>query len=150
MHAKITWVVVADGQHAAVYHNDGPSRGLQAIPELGARREGTRTHDMMSDNVGRTAAGTHAHGATSMTPRTDPHELAEQRFTEGLAAQLNHAAAEKRFDHLILVAPPRTLGHLRHALSEPATKLVTAELHKDLTKGTTADLAKHLEEFLAV
>ena len=32
MRGKITWVVVADGQHATVYHNDGPGKGLEIIP----------------------------------------------------------------------------------------------------------------------
>lgn len=150
MRGKITWVVVADGQRAAVFHNDGPGKGLQAVEGLGGARSGARSHDMVSDKPGRMQGFAGASGAASMTARTDPHELEEARFTEHLAGEINQAALEKRFDRLILAAPPRTLGILRQALSRHATERVVAELDKDLTKSDPADLAGHLEKHLAV
>jgi protein required for attachment to host cells len=150
MRGTITWVVVADGQRAAVFHNDGPGKGLQVIDGLGGHRHGARSHDMMSDKPGRMQGFAGASGATAMTARTDPHELAEARFTEHLADEINHAALEKRFDRLILAAPPRTLGILRKALSSHAAERVIAELDKDLTKSGPADLASHLQNHLAV
>jgi protein required for attachment to host cells len=85
-----------------------------------------------------------------MAPRQDPHELEEQRFTEHVAAEINGAARMKKFERLILAAPPRTLGILRHALDAHARSLVSAELDKDLTKSTIPDLIEHLAPHLAV
>ncbi|MDQ7249215.1 host attachment protein [Dongia sedimenti] len=150
MRGKITWIVVADGQRATVYHNDGPNKGLQVIDGIGGHRDGARSHEMISDHAGRSQGFAGAHGASSMTPRTDPHEQEEARFTEHLAGEINHAALEKKFDRLILAAPPRTLGILRKALSSHATERVIAELDKDLTKNAPADIAAHVAEHLAV
>jgi len=150
MRAKVTWILVADGQRAAVYHHDGPGKGLQAIPELGARHKVPKSSEMMSDNEGRASARAGSSGGAAMTARTDPHELEERRFVEALAKELDQAAAAKRFDQLILAAPPRALGNLRRALSEKTAKLVLAELDKDLTKSTPDNLAKHLAEHLAL
>ncbi len=150
MHGKITWVVVADGQHATVYHNDGPNKGLQVVDGLGGHRDGPRSHDLITGSAGRSQGSAGAHGASAMTPRTDPHEQEEARFTEHLAGEINHAALEKQFDRLILAAPPRTLGILRKSLSSHATERVIAELDKDLTKSSHDDLAAHVESHLAL
>ena len=150
MHAKITWIVVADGQRATVYNNDGPGKGLEIIPGMGGHRDGPRTHEMMSDKPGRDRGFAGASGAAAMTARTDPHELEEQRFTEALAEEVNRAALERKFARLILAAPPRTLGILRKSLSPHAKERVIAELDKDLTKASRDDLAAHVQRHIEV
>jgi protein required for attachment to host cells len=149
MHGKITWILIADGGHAAFFHNDGPGKGLQPIFELGERRHGPDSHDMMSDKQGATRGGPGTSGTAALLPRNDPHELEEERFVEHLAKELDQAAQAKRFDRLIIAAPPRALGNLRKALSQATAKLVTAEYNKDLTHSTTADIADHLKDHLA-
>ena len=151
MRATVTWVLLADGQNAAVYANDGPGKGLERVPEFTERRAGPDSHDMMSDRAGhRFGGGTGKAGSGATLPRNDPHEFEEQRFTVDVAEKVNRAAAEKRFDRLIVAAPPRTLGHLRRALSRPAQERVMAELDKDLLKGSPSDIARHLEDHIAV
>lgn len=149
MRAKTTWILVADGQRAAVYRNDGPGKGLKPEPGLDFERVGRRTHDMMSDKPGRMKAGAGASGSAGMTPRTDPHEEAERHFAEHLAKTLDRAAAGKSFDRLILAAPPKTLGYLRRAVGAATRKLITAEIAKDLTKIEQAKLADHFVDHLA-
>jgi protein required for attachment to host cells len=149
MRGKITWVVVADGQRATIYLNGGPGKGLEIIPGLGGHQEVPRSNEIISDAQGR-MKGFGGSGAAPMSMRTDPHELEEQRFTESLANEVNRAALEKQFDRLILAAPPRTLGILRKSLSSHATDRVIAELDKDLTKSSRADLAAQVEGHLVV
>ena len=149
MRGKITWLVVADGQRATVYHNTGPNKGLEVIAGLGGHQEVPRSREIISAAPGR-MQGFGAHGAAPMTARTDPHELEEQRFTESLAADVNRAALEKQFDRLILAAPPRTLGILRKSLSSHATERVIAELDKDLTHASHADLAAQVDGHIVV
>jgi len=149
MRGKITWIVVADGQHATVYHHDGPGKGLEIIEGMGGTQEVPPSREIVSDAPGR-MQGSGGTGATAMTARTDPHELEEKRFTESLAAEVSRAALEKQFDRLILAAPPRTLGILRKSLSSHATDRVIAELDKDLTKASRNDLAAHMDGHIAV
>jgi protein required for attachment to host cells len=149
MHGKITWILVADGERAAFFHNEGPGKGLQPISELGERRHGPDTHDMVSDKQGSMHGGPGTSGSAALLPRNDPHEAEEKRFVEHLAKELDQAAQAKRFDRLIIVAPPHALGNIRKALSAATAKLVTAEYHKDLTKNTSAEIAAHLEDHLA-
>jgi protein required for attachment to host cells len=149
MRGKITWIVVADGQRATVYHHDGPSKGLEIIPGLGGHQEVSRSSEIISDAQGR-MQGYGGSGAAPMTARTDPHELEEARFTERVADAVNRAALEKQFDRLILAAPPRTLGILRKALSGHAAQRVIAELDKDLTRTSRSDLAAQLDRHIAV
>jgi protein required for attachment to host cells len=150
MRGKVTWLVVADGQRATVYHNRGPGKGLEIIPGLGGHQEVPPSREMVSDAPGRMQGFAGATGATAMTSRTDPHELEEKRFTESLADTVNRAALEKQFDRLILAAPPRTLGILRKSLSSHATDRVIAELDKDLTKASRDDLATQVDGYIAV
>jgi protein required for attachment to host cells len=149
MRGTITWIVVADGQRATVYHNTGPGKGLEIIRGLGGHQDVPRSNEILSDAPGR-MQGFGGSGAAPMTARTDPHELEEQRFTESLAHDVNRAALEKQFDRLILAAPPRTLGILRKSLSAHATERVIAELDKDLTKSSRADLAAQVDGHIVV
>jgi len=45
---------------------------------------------------------------------------------------------------LILVAPPRALGMIRHAYSHTLRSAVRAEIDKDLVKHPVHDIEKHL------
>jgi len=56
--------------------------------------------------------------------------------------------AEKRFDHLVLVAPPSTLGDLRKMLPKSALSKVTAELAQDLVKTPHSELVRKLKDAL--
>jgi protein required for attachment to host cells len=150
MRGKVTWLVVADGQRATVYHNTGPGKGLEIIPGLGGYQEVPKSSDIIGGAPGRMQGFAGGTGAMAMTSRTDPHELEEKRFTETLANEVNRAALEKQFDRLILAAPPRTLGILRKSLSSHATDRVIAELDKDLTKASRDDLAAQVDGHIAV
>jgi protein required for attachment to host cells len=57
---------------------------------------------------------------------------------------LDERLAEKAYDRLVIVAPPKALGDLRAALSEQVKPHVYAELDKDLVKTPTAELPQHL------
>jgi protein required for attachment to host cells len=148
MRGKVTWLVVADGQRATVYHNSGPGKGLEIIPGMGGHQEVPKSSEIISDAPGRTQG--FGGGNAAMAPRNDPHELEEKRFTETLANEVNRAALDKQFDRLILAAPPRTLGILRKSLSSHATDRVIAELDKDLTKVSRDDLAAQVDGHIAV
>ena len=61
-------------------------------------------------------------------------------FAASLAADLNVAALQGRYEHLIVVAPPRILAEIRQDLSGEARARIRAEIDKDLTRHTIADI----------
>lgn len=127
-----TWVLVADATRAKIYENNGPGRGLREMSDLSLEEGIARTRELGTDRPGRThdrfGKGRHA-----LAPKADWHMQAKQEFADGLGEYLSAECLKKSYDRLVLVAPPRTLGHLRNALSTQAANLVTAEINKDLT-----------------
>lgn len=140
----ITWVLVADGARAAVYVNDGPGRGLNPADAPTFKGNVPQyTRDVVSDREGRSwgAGGVGRHG---MEPRTDPKRHSEYDFAREVAQVLGEAARDRKFDRLILVAPPKALGDLRAELPKHAQDRVTHEVPKDLVNLDSQALEKHL------
>lgn len=136
--ANGTWILVGDGRRAMVLRNDG----LAEMPNLHciATREtdNPRTREQGSDAPGRAFASVGA--MRSSVETTDWHDEAEKKFAASLAADLNAAAHDGRYEHLIVVAPPRILAELRQDLSGEAKARLQAEIDKDLTRHTIADI----------
>jgi protein required for attachment to host cells len=111
----ITLVVVADGRRARLLEQpriDGP---LHDRPEWLAD---VKEH--------------HDHAAPShITHSGDARDRAEKAFLTGLAKRLEGLAGKHHFDQVVLIAPPRALGHLREALSPNlAKKVVGSDPHE--------------------
>jgi protein required for attachment to host cells len=151
-----TWILIADGAKAKVLAHDRKSGTLS--PAFPQEFFGTtaQSKEIASDRPGRSfeSAGrgqpsdVGAHGRHAMEPRTDPQRHAEYSFARELAEHLQDAANKNRFQRLVVVAAPRTLGDLRQLLPDPVKKLVSAELDKDLTNLPERELPKHLEDVL--
>lgn len=136
--ANGTWILVGDGRKAMVLRNDG----MAEMPTLHciATRE-TRnppSHDQGTGAPGRAFASVGAMRSSMET--TDWHDLEERRFAASLAADLNAAAHDDRYRDLIVVAPPRILAELREDLCGEAKARLRAEIDKDLTRHTIADI----------
>ena len=103
-----TFVLIADGEKALLCENVGDAER----PVLEVRREA------QSDNPPTRAQGTDRPGRFQDGPAvqrsavadTDWHRLAKDRFADDLSAMLYRRAHAHRFDRLILVAAPQTLG----------------------------------------
>lgn len=80
----------------------------------------------------------------------DPHDQAEAAFVARLAASLPAIMAAENADRLVLAADPRALGRLRAALPAPAAGALAATLDKNLVKLPAKELARHLEDVLAM
>lgn len=151
-----TWILIADGAKARVLAYDRKSRKLS--PAFPHEFTGTtaQSKEIASDRQGRSfdSAGrgqpgdAGAQGRHAMEPRTDPQRHAEHSFARDLAHHLQDAANGGRFDALVLVAAPKTLGDLRELLPATVKKKITAEVDKDLTNLPERDLPKHLESVL--
>jgi protein required for attachment to host cells len=72
----------------------------------------------------------------------------KRAFAKKLGAVLKVKLAEKRFDHLVIVAPPSTLGDLRKMLPKSILSKVAAELAQDLVKTPQSELPRKLKDTL--
>jgi len=64
---------------------------------------------------------------------TDWHQQAEERFASQVANLLYHMEHARKFDELVVVAPPKMLGDLRARLHREVADCVIAEVARDLT-----------------
>jgi protein required for attachment to host cells len=136
------WVVVCDGRKALILENAGDEK----FPNLRCREEHEHpdppTHDLGTSPPGRVhqSVGT---GRSAVEP-TDLHDQSEQRFLGWLAHHLDAAVSKGEAKALIIVAPPRALGVLRHAYSPRLRAALKAEIDKDYVRTPIYEIEKHL------
>jgi protein required for attachment to host cells len=152
MKPTTTWILIADGAHARLFSNSGPGKGIEAVE--GGVMEGDHRPDseLVRDGLGRSfeSSGSAGDMRHAIEPRTDPHRELKRDFAKHLGKVLAQGLANRSYDRLVIVAPPKALGDLRDALSEPVKHAVYAELDKDLVKTPTAELPSHLGSVMAI
>ena len=136
-----SWVVIADGGKYLVLENLGDAELMDLRVYRHATQENPPTREQGTDRPGRL---NDAGPGRSAVADTDWHALAKERFAKDLAGQLRKWALQKRFDHLVLVAAPTTLGQLRPELHDEVQQTLIGELDKDLTNHPIGEIEKAL------
>ena len=144
---KKTWIVVADSSRARLFTVDTPTAPLTELQDLEHVQARVHDQELTTDLPGRhrNDAGGGAHGYEPKIPPTEEEAI---RFAKELAQALYKAFHEHKYGQLILVAPPRFLGHLRQALDKNIAKVVALEVSKDLVMEKPEEIRKHLPEYL--
>ncbi|MDH2326192.1 host attachment family protein [Cereibacter sp. SYSU M97828] len=142
-----TWVVVADGEKALFFENEGDGQ----YPVLRVRREETNDNppdrEQGTDKPGRMGDG--RSGIGSSAEETDFHRLEKDRFAQSLADLLFKLAHKGKFDRLVIVAPPQTLGAMRPHLHKEVQAKIILEIPKTLTGMPVDQIEKNLLAELA-
>lgn len=139
----ITWVVVADGEHARVLQSSksaGPFHTIRSIDSASAHH---RSSDLGTDAPGRSFESGNV-TRHAIQPRSDPHVAAKHAFADWLAGEVNEAAGRHEYQRLVLVAPAHVLHDLREKLDSKSSALLVATMQKDLIKTPDADIVEHL------
>ncbi len=124
------WVIVADGAKYLVLRNHGDDQFID-LRLIGKKEiENPPAHEQATDRPGRMPDDGHGKSAFQ---DTDWHVLEEQRFAKDLAADLMKWAEKGRFQKLVVIADPRTLGELRAAYADQLKEKLVAEIDKDFT-----------------
>lgn len=125
-----TWILVADGEVARLFRNAGSDYkvSLEQVELL-------RPHDLADD-------GPSGH----RPPESDGQSTDEATFAKQLAHRLNTAALQHKFDHLILVADPQTLGQIRPQLHKETERRMLREVTKTLTNAPLKDIQSALDQ----
>jgi protein required for attachment to host cells len=87
---------------------------------------------------------------TGPTAPSKSVEPARNRLAHHAMAALEAQWAKGGYDRIVLVAGPKMLGDLRHALPRSLSGHIEGELHKDLVKTSLHDLPAHLAEVTGV
>ena len=136
------WVIVCDGAKALVLENIGDTM----FPNLKTREvyehDDPKSHEIGTDAPGRSSNSVGS--ARSAMEQTDWHDQAERAFLEDLAGRLDAAVTAGETNSIVMVAPPRALGVLRHAYSPNLKKALRAEVDKDFVKMPVHEIEKHL------
>lgn len=145
MKSKRTWIVIADGSRAKVLEIDGAKSEFNAIDDMAVAMDLPPNRELQSDRPGRSfeSANSTRH---ALEDRVDPHRELKRTLAKTIVDNLSHALNERRFDRLVLIAPPTMLGDVRDALTPQLREKVVAELAKDLVKIPLKDLPGHFGE----
>lgn len=123
-------VAVVDGEKLVLFKNTGHTDvKLTAIdtPEIQERASGTP-------------------GRTSTAANPDNDTQAEDGFAMGVAELLNQWALQNKFEHLLVIAAPKTLGELRKGWHKALEAKLVGEIAKDLTGHSTDDIASAIDK----
>jgi protein required for attachment to host cells len=136
------WVIVCDGAKALILVNQGD----EVFPNLRTKevyeQSDPPTHEQGADKPGR--AFSSVGSMRSAVDQTDFHTQTETHFLEKLAARLDAAVRDGETKSLVIAAPPRALGVLRHHYTHGLKEAVRAELDKDLVKLPLHEIEKHV------
>ena len=142
------WILVADSGRARILELRKKPREFRQVQELISESRHLSSRDMVSDASGRAF---HAKGPASHSKqqRTDAHDQAEQAFSRMLVGKLEKAANLKAFEHLVLIADPKTLGRVRQHMSKSLSGMVTNELNLDVVGLPLDSLKKRVRSLLS-
>ena len=138
------WVVVCDGAKALILENAGDAISPNLKTREVHEQDAAKTHEQGTDAPGR--AINSIDGRRSAMEQTDWHDQEEERFLHNLAGRLDAEVSGGKAKSLILIAPPRALGMLRHAYSHNLRAALRAEIDKDLVKLPVHEIERHLAD----
>jgi protein required for attachment to host cells len=139
--AHDTWVLIGDGRKALVLRNAGtPQQPSFEVVDALRDNANPPNREQGTDRPGRLRHS--VIGKRSAVEQTDWHEIGENKFAATVASRLASAANQKRFEQIILIAPPSTLAALRSRLDSKIR--VSAEIGKDLTNHPLPEIARLL------
>jgi protein required for attachment to host cells len=110
-------VAVVDGEKLVLFKNTG-HMSVELTPEPTPAIEAR-------------AFGSSGHQSSQGNPDSDAR--AEDGFAVGVADMLNRAAMAGKFEALLVIAAPRTLGELRKHWHKELSSRLVGEIAKDLT-----------------
>ncbi|WP_312135070.1 host attachment protein [Brevundimonas sp.] len=123
-------VAVVDGEVLRLYRNTGTATevALSAVdtPKLEERVVGSA-------------------GRISTEANPDNDTQAEDGHAMSVALALNDWALKNRFDKLVVIAAPKTMGELRKHWHKEVEERLLGEITKTLTGATTEDIIRTIE-----
>ena len=137
-----TWIVTADSSRARILQVAGRERPVEIDTLLNP--DGRRDDRELTTGAHPRFRGTAGPG--SDREETSAQEHATELFAKRVGDYLDKARTERRYDKLVIVAPPKFLGTLRGKLGKETAKLVVDELPKDLSWLNERELERYFAQ----
>lgn len=141
---KNCWVVVTDGAGYRIFSCSRPGTSMILLEQRTFPDAKKTSQEIGSDRPGRYHGG-HNSSRHAFENRVDWHVQAEREVAREVAQLLNQRRRDKRFDELVLVAPPRALGDMRSFLNAKLFGSKITEIDKDLTHLTKIEIEEYLD-----
>jgi protein required for attachment to host cells len=124
-----TWILVFNASNARLFR-ESRDHGLELLGTRVNPWGRVLTHAMVSDRPGRAAASGGAR--VTLDGGTDPAVHTRDHFARELGLLLHNGVSEGQCDRVVLVAPPKMLGSLRHHLDARVADRVVESIDADL------------------
>lgn len=129
--ANGTLVAIVDGAKMLFLRNDGDSEHPNLVVERKREQDNPSNSEQKANRSGHVGQSGTPGGSSYQD--TDFHQLEEDRFAAQTADLLKGRALKNDYDHLIVVAAPKTLGEIRKHYHSEVEKRITGEIAKTLT-----------------
>ncbi len=127
--SKNATVAVADGEKLNLFRNAGDEATVKLIA-------------VPFDGIDGDHGTTSVRSTSSANP--DHGQAKEDQFSAGIVEHLNQQALGGTIEQLVVIAAPRALGEMRRHYHKALSAILVAEIPKDLTGHSIADLEKAL------
>ena len=127
-----TLVAIADGEKFLLFRSTGNQQHNHLEPA---------GHPKVS---GSNHSGGSRHGSSASNP--DEKQDAEDMHAAATADWLNQEALGNRFEHAVIIAPPKMLGELRKHYHKVLEAKILKEISKDLTGQSRDAIAAAIEK----
>jgi len=138
---KKVWVVVANRSDAKIYKTESLNK-LVEYKTLSHKEAHLHDQDLISDAPGRMSR--RGHNSETLSQKTSVQEKEAALFAKEIAAFLEKGCATGECECIYIIAKAPFLGFLRDALVSKVTKLVAAEIQKDIVNLTTEEIRSYL------
>jgi len=138
-----TWILVADACAARLFLTLNNCKSLHLIKRFSHTQSRAREAELVTDRAGSGRSSGHW-APFSKQPHIAHKELEAIEFARDLNDFLRDAVEHKKFQSLVLVAPPHFLGLLRAELSPAVARAISGVIGKDLLYMDKARIWEHL------
>lgn len=124
------WVVLFNSNACRIFTFSEVKHELILLRELNHPENKEKNKDLVSDKPGHYDTRSHAGGSYSQ--HTDPKEVKIDQFVLEIDKYLDEERKNQKYDELVIIAPPKMMGHLSQHINKNVEKLITHRIQKDL------------------
>lgn len=139
------WIVVADRSRARIFETDRTFQELREVEDLLNPEGRFDDAQLRHDAKGRFYGKGERFQAHTAEPRVSQRKHDEEKFSRDVMKRLTEACDAKRYDSLVMVAPPEFLGLLRQQLPERVGQHVTRQINSDISNYSTHQIGEYLK-----
>lgn len=147
---RVQWVMVADSRRARIFQTEGGLDRLVEVKDLLNPLGRFDDADLRHDAKGRFYGKGERHQANTGDPAVSKVAHAADQFSRDLGQMLALDGDARRYDSLVVVAPPDFLGRLRRNWPERVEQRVTHQLNHEIAHWDGAHIRSYLQQQLAL